>query len=188
MKKIGKYILWIVVTLVVLIDVLLTVYLLNYNQYNVAEFGNKTVLIMNGKLGVEDFKKGDLVVVNKTANKEIRTNDAIFFYYTGTNDQKDVVYYSKVKMVNSNPNGDNTFIMPVRSKSEKAGDQSMDYLLAQENVIGRADDVKVYPAIGAVIGLLSSKWVFLFAVILPILVLFLYQLYLLLQELKRAKK
>lgn len=175
MKNIGKYIMWFFVAIVIIVDVLLTVYLLNYNQFNVAEFGKKTVLIMDGRLKIEDFKKGDFVLVNKTDSKEIRTGDYIFFYDTNSKD-RGVINYGKIKMVTVNTGTDNTYIM------------DNDYILGYDAVIGKSDDVAVYPVIGGIIGFLSSKWVFLFAIIMPILVLFLFQLYLLIQELKKAKK
>ena len=47
MKKILKYVLWVFIAIVIVIDISLTVYLLNYNQYNVAEFKDKSILIID---------------------------------------------------------------------------------------------------------------------------------------------
>ena len=172
MKKIGKTLLWIVVGFIIIVDIALTVYLLNYNQYNVAEFGDKSVLIMNKKLA--DYQDGDLLLVKKTENKEIKAGDNIFYY--DTTSLENLINYGRIIKVNDNPNGDNTFIM-----------ENSD-ILGYDTVIGADKDVKVYSGWGKIIGTLSSRWVFLFVIIVPILVLFLYQLYLLVQELKDYKK
>lgn len=174
MKKIGKIVLWVFVSLIVVIDVLLTVYLLHYNQFNVPVFGNKTVLIMDRDF--EGYKKGDLLLVSKTKDKDIRTGDYIFFYDTAN--LENVVNYGRVNMVHVNEKEElkNTYMM------------SNDYILGYESVIGSSKDVKVYAVWGTIIGTLASKWVFLFVVIMPLLIVFLYQLYLLIQDLKKAKK
>lgn len=171
MKKIGKGIFWAVVGLVLIMDVLLTVYLLNYNQFNVSVINNKSLLVMTNK--IENYDKGDLLVVSKTPDKEIRTGDYIFFYDTSSKEK--LINYGRVQMVNVNKDTPNTFMM------------DNNYILGYETVIGRNDDVKVYKNLGAIVGALSSKWVFLIAIIMPILILFLYQLYLLIQEIKKEK-
>ncbi len=172
MRKIGKMVLWVVVGFILVIDILLTVYLLNYNQFNVAEFGNKSILVMNKN--IENYQKGDLLIVKQTDNKDIRTGDYIFFYDTSS--KENIINYGRVMIVNSNPKGANSFIM------------DNDYLLGQDSIIGANNDVQIYPGWGSLVGFLSSRWVFLFVIIMPILVLFLYQLYLFVLELKKVKE
>ena len=172
MKNVGKVVMWIVVSFIIVVDIFLTVYLLNYNQYNVAVFGNKSVLIMNKDL--ENYKKGDLLVVKQTDNKKIRTGDYIFFYDTSS--KENLINYGKVVMVNSNKAKENTYLMDNK------------YILGYESVIGSYNDVQIYPGWGSIIGTLSSRWIFLLVIIMPILVLFLYQLYIFMLELKKVKK
>ena len=172
MKNLGKFVKWFIVGFIIVIDILLTVYLLNYNQYNVAVFGDKSILIMNKN--IENYKKGDLLVVKQTDNKKIRTGDYIFFYDTSS--KENLVNYGRVAMVNSNKNKQNTYLMDNK------------YILGYESVIGSYNDVEIYPGWGSIVGTLSSKWIFLLVIIMPILVLFLYQLYIFMLELKRVKK
>jgi len=171
MKKILKYVLWIFIAIIILIDIVLTVYLLNYNQYNVAEFGDKSILIMDKK--IDKFEKGDLLIVKKNENKEFKVGDNVFFYDTVS--KETIVNFGKINEVNDNKEKENTFIM------------SNDYLLSDESIIGKADTAKVYSKWGSIIGFITSRWVFLIFVIIPILVLFLYQLYLLILEIKKAR-
>lgn len=172
MKKIIKTILWLVVALMLIIDVALTLYLLHYNKYNVSVIGETSLLIMNNK--IDKFEKGDLLLVKKTPNSELKVGDHIFFY--DTTEKEVVVNYGKINEVNENPGLDSVFVM-----NEK-------YLLGYDNVIGKGETATVYSGIGSIIGVLASRWVFLIVIILPITVLFLFQLYLLLNEIKKAKK
>lgn len=167
-----KILFWTFIGIVLVLDVLLTIYLLSYNQYNVSAFGDKTLLVMTTKLS--DYNKGDLLLITKVPNSEFKVGDQIFFY--DTTSKESVVNYGKINKVNENPKATNSFIM------------SNDFLLSDENVIGKSDNVKVFAGMGAILGFISSKWVFLFIVIVPILILFLYELYLLIDELKKAKK
>lgn len=182
MKKIGKFVLWTIVAIVIVVDVLLTVYLLNFNQFNVAEFGDKSILIMTSD--IDNYKKGDLLVVKKTNN--INTGDSIFFYNTST--KESIVSYSRVDMVNTNVGSENTYMVKINPTNATINSTALDFIVGHDLVIGAKDDVKVYAGLGTIVGTLSSRWVFLFAIIMPILVLFLYQLYLLIQELKKVKK
>lgn len=171
MKKILKYVLWVFIAIVIVIDISLTVYLLNYNQYNVAEFKDKSILIIDKK--IDRFEKGDLVVVKKTPNKDFKVGDNVFFY--DTDPKATIVNFGKINEVNDNKELNNTFMM------------SNDYILSDESIIGKADTAKIYHKWGSVLGFITSRWVFLIFVIIPILVLFLYQLYLLILEIKKAK-
>ena len=64
----------------VVVAVFVTICLLEYNNYNVTEFGDYSlVIIPSGEVGA-GFKKGDLVIVNKKA--EVNVGQKVFFYNT----------------------------------------------------------------------------------------------------------
>ncbi len=172
MKKIRKIFFWTFIAFVLILDILLTMYLLSYNEYNVSVLNNKTLIVMNSKIG--DYKKGDLLVVTKNPNKEYKVGDQIFFY--DVTSKESIINYGKINAVNVNTAGLNSFIM------------SDSFLLTDQYLIGKEDATVVYAGVGSIIGLLASRWVFLFLVIVPILILFIYQLYLFFNELKKAKK
>ena len=171
MKKILKYVMWFFIAIVITIDIGLTIYLLNYNQYNVAEFGDKSILVMTKK--IDNFEKGDLLLVKKNKNDEYKVGDYVFFYDTIS--KESVVNYGKINAVNDNKDKPNSFIM------------SNNYLLSDENIIGKGETSKTYSGWGSIIGFVTSRWIFLIFIIVPILILFLYQLYLLILEIKKAK-
>ncbi|MDD3995534.1 MAG: hypothetical protein PHC42_02410 [Bacilli bacterium] len=172
MKKIIKIILWLFVGLMLIVDVSLTLYLLHYNEYNVSVIGDTSLLIMNDK--IDKFEKGDLVLVKKNPNSDYKVGDRVFFY--DNSGKEIVVNYGKINEVDENPGLDSVFVM------------NDNYLLGYDNVIGNSETAVVYSGVGSLIGLLASRWVFLIVIILPITILFLFQLYLLLNEIKKAKK
>ena len=45
------------------IAITLTVFLLNYNKYNITELNNKSLIIVRDEELKPDFQKGDLVIV-----------------------------------------------------------------------------------------------------------------------------
>ena len=63
-----------------------------------------------------------------------------------------------------------------------------DYEYSSEYVIGSAKDVKIYHNLGGVLALLESRWIFLLVIILPVLFIFLYELYEFILEVKRSLK
>lgn len=172
MKKGLKGLLFLVIGVVIVLDVVLTIYLLNYNKYNVSVFGKKSLLIMTKKL--ENFEKDDLLIVEKAEDSEYKVGDHVFFYDTSS--KESIVNYGKINKIDENEGLDNTFVM------------NDNFLLSYENIIGKSETVKVYSGLGGLLGLLASRWVFLIVIILPITVLFMYQLYLLILEVKKSKK
>jgi len=169
MKKVLKIILGILVVPYVLMVIVLTIFLLNYNDYRLTELGDKTLLIVRDD-ELEGFKKGELVVIPRSENKDINPGDDIFFYE---------VY------------GPEFSIRLGRVESKQDDDQQMttlrmpgEYDLLSSNVIGRVDDSTTYSGIGGVLSFLQSRWGFLFIVILPVLVAFIWGIYSFVKEIK----
>ena len=73
MKKIAINIF---ICLYVLLTILITYCLLSYNDYNIAELKNKTLLIFENK--ENNYKKSDLLIVKK--NSDITKGEQIFYY------------------------------------------------------------------------------------------------------------
>ena len=172
MKKIGKILLGILISIYLVVVIFLTVCLLNYNKFNVTELGSKTLLIMDQDLG--EYKKGDLLIVYKNPNTEINSNDYVFFYdSTGT---ELVISYGKV--------------VSREIVTDKEATITMDgnYKISSEYVIGKESTMKQYKGIGKYLSFLESRWGFLFVVILPIMLGFIYEIYQLIIELKGSKE
>ena len=80
MKKVLKVIGIIFASIYAVVAITLTVFLLNYNKYNITEINNKSLIIVRDEELKPDFQKGDLVIVNRDANRDIKVGDKIFFY------------------------------------------------------------------------------------------------------------
>lgn len=80
MKKVLKIIGGVFILVYAVIAIVLTVCLLNYNDYNITEFKDKSLIIVQDDELRPDFNDGDLVIVYKNKNSDIKVGDKIFFY------------------------------------------------------------------------------------------------------------
>ena len=58
--------------------------------------------------------------------------------------------------------------------------------LSSQYIIGPAESADVIPGVGSVLGILQSKWGFLFLIVLPSLLAFIYQIGVVVSELKNS--
>lgn len=158
--------LWhVVIILHVLVAVFITLCLLMYNEYNVTEFGNK-VLVMVENDSTNEFNKGDLIIVTK--NEDYDKDDSVFYYVS-----RDKNYFINYGMI-EDENSDSVVIQ--------------NDVIDKDYVIGVSKNVTVIPLVGSILSLLESKWGYLCVIILPILIAFLYEVYSIIRELKGKSK
>lgn len=174
MKEVLKIIGGIFLAAYVVVAIVLTVLLLNYNKYNVTEINGNTFIIVKDEELKPSFQKGDLVIVKRNAMKEVEIGDKIFFYD---------IYEGNVS-VN---------LGTVVNKEEVTRKETRfivdgDYAIPPEDFIGKASTSKVYSNWGLVISILESRFVFLFLIIFPILMLFIYEVSVLIREIKSPKE
>ena len=79
----------------VLLSVFITLCLLMYNEYNVTEFGNK-VLVMVENDSTKEFNKGDLIIATK--NKKYDKDDYVFYYVS--REKNYFINYGKIESKN----------------------------------------------------------------------------------------
>ena len=63
MKKVLKVIGIIFASIYAVVAITLTVFLLNYNKYNITEINNKSLIIVRDEELKPDFQKGDLGIL-----------------------------------------------------------------------------------------------------------------------------
>lgn len=170
MKKVIKILGIIFLTIYAAIAVTLTVFLLNYNKYNITEIKDKSLIIVRDDELKPNYQKGDLVIVTKTPNNEIKIGDKIFFY----DNYQETVSVNLGTVINKE----------IINKDETTFTMDGDYALSSEYVIGAAKTSKTYHTLGSILSILESKFGFLFIIIFPILVLFIYEVYAVIKELK----
>lgn len=149
----------------VLLSVFITLCLLMYNEYNVTEFGNK-VLVMVENDSTKEFNKGDLIIATK--NKKYDKDDYVFYYVS--REKNYFINYGKIESKNDDS---------VTIKND---------VVDKKYVIGDAKNVTVIPLLGSILALLESQWGYLCIIILPILIAFLFEIYSIIKELKGKNK
>lgn len=153
------------------IAIFVTVCLLSFNEFKVTEFGTKTLILVTDE-GLEPrFKKGDLVIVDK--KNDILTNRKAFFYNSG--DMKIDIKMGTVEAIEKVTPTETTYTF------EGSLRKSSQYM------IGSAEGAEVIPAVGGILAVLESKWGFLFLIVMPSLLAFIYQISVVIQELKDSK-
>lgn len=144
----------------------ITILLLNYNKYGLTQFGNTTLVMVKDDITSETLKKGDLVFVKSKKITDLEAGNEIFVYrIVGSN--KVTVELGKVGQIY--PDED--------AVSFENGD-----IFSKEFVIGTPD--KVYNKIGTYLSIVESKWGFLFLILVPCLLIFIYEIYALIVEIK----
>ena len=166
LKLIKKIIIGILAVIFFGFAIGMTVLLLNVNRYGVSEFGDTSLVIIKERISSENFKKGDLVLVEKQHISTISVGDEIFAYQVDPR---------------GNVRIDLGIVGQVHSEEdaivyENGATYSMEF------VIGKS--AKVYEKIGTYLAIILSRWGFLFMILVPSFLIFIYQIYALIVEIK----
>ena len=176
MKRFLKILGVIILVPYVLVALTITIFLLNYNDYGVTEIGGKSLIIVNDDELAPNYKKGDLVVVKNANNDEINAGDYIFFYEESREKKTIIINLGRVISKKKVTETETTY------KLEGDVDYSSEY------VIGTTRDAKAYSSLGSIIAALELRWVFLLFIIIPLLFIFLYEIYEFVIEVKKNMK
>ena len=146
---------------------------MSYNDYKVTEFGKYTLLPVVDDYLEPDYKVGDLLIIEKNDLDDVKLGDIIFYYRTARG----------ITTVNYSPVIELERVTDTETTFTAVGDVRF----SSSYFMGKADTIKVIPQLGKVIGLLQSKWGFLFLGVFPSLLAFLYTLYSVVAEVKNDK-
>lgn len=171
MKKVVKIFGLLIVAVYMVVAVFLTVCLLNYNKYHITELGKKSLIIVSDDDLEPKYVKNDLVVVYKNNNEDIKSGDYVFFY----NAYQNQVSVNLGKIIKSTRVNEKEYTYTLEGNLE----------ISSQYVIGKSETSKAYSNMGLVLKVLESRLGFLLIIILPILVLFIYQIYAVILEIKR---
>ena len=174
MKKIGKVLIDIVITLWFFVAVFVSVCLLSYNDYKTTVLGNNTLIIVDNDELEPNFNEGDLVIVKRNSDKNINKGDKVF-YYNSSKTSSIFILTGEVNDKETVSNFETTYTI----NEEK---------VSGEYVIGKFDTAKTFKGLGIVLGILTSKWGFLFLIILPTLFAVVYEIMMIIAAIKENKK
>ena len=170
--SIGKFLLYIFEFIVIIYVIVITTFLLFRNKYGYTEVGNTTFVPLKIDTAeyIKDGKEGNLLVVKNTPN--LKEGDLIYYYTT-----EDERYVVKSDYIKSIFNGDGNKLYTL---NDEAGST-----VVSTRVLGKY--ANQYSGFGTIFSILTSKFGFLLLVLLPIMCIFIYQLYSLIMVLKYEK-
>lgn len=168
--------LWGLVEIIIIIYVIcITACLLSTNKFGFTQFGNTTLLTISSHMEqfLPESKEHDLIIV-KNKPEDIVVGDKIYYYSTA--DNKYIVKTAHVKEIVSQDGSTALYKLDDETSST----------IATTRVIGKYS--AIYHNIGGVLDILESKLGFLLLVILPILLIFMYQVYALIIVIKYGEE
>ena len=165
-KKIKSFITGVLMLIFFAFALSMTILLLNYNKFGLTQFGDTTFVIINDMISSETFKKGDLVLVKNQKLTDLKLGDEIFVYRINSNGSVSIEV-GKVGEI----------YLEEDAVAFENGD-----IFSTQFIIGTAD--KIYNEIGTYLSIIESKWGFLFIVLVPCLLIFIYEIYALIVEIK----
>ena len=166
LKLIKKIFAYVFVTVFFAFAITMTILLLNYNKYGVTQFGDTSLIIVNGDISSDKYKKGDLVFVEEKKLRNLNVGDEIFTYRLE---------------VDGTPSIELGTIGQIYEKDNAIAFENGD-TFDMEFVIGIANSKM--DGIGTYLSIIESKWGFLFIVLVPSFLIFVYQIYALIIEIK----
>lgn len=163
-KKIMKWVWGIFEAIVIVYVIFITTCILFRNKYGYTDFFEKYTLVTvneNSQRFVPAHDAGDLLVIK---NQQFSIDKGTVIYYYATINDEYVVRSGVVESVT----GDEVSALYVLNDEDKTS-------VSNTRVIGK--EVSIHPGKGAILDILESRVGFLFFVLLPILVIFIYQVY-----------
>ncbi len=144
----------------------MTILLLNQNDYGVTEIGGNSIVVIDDQISSDKYQKGDLVIVKKTNFDGLNVGDEVFTYRNVNNTS----YQITIGTIGELYPDDQQLAF------ENGDGFSIDF------VLGKATDI--YEGLGTIYSLIQSRWGFLFIVLVPCFLIFIYEIYALIVEIK----
>lgn len=170
MKKVLKIVLGIVICLYLVIAAISTGFLLKRNEYNVTKFFDYSLFIVDDDSLGEEYPKESLLAIKDVANEDISIGDYVFYYDTYSTDK--VIRFDKVTKKENITDAETTYT--IRDNN----------LVSSQYIIGTKESTSTFTFLGKVMNVLQSKWGFLFIIVFPIFLAFIYELYAIVKEIK----
>ncbi|MDD4035910.1 MAG: hypothetical protein PHS45_01110 [Bacilli bacterium] len=165
-RFIKKIIIGILVAAFFAFAISMTILLLSRNDYGITQIDDTSLVFIKKEVSSDKYKKGDLVLIESKKLNEVNIGDELFIYQLDSTGKVSI----DVGVVGEiHPEYD-------AISFENGSTYEMQF------VIGKTD--KVYNKIGAYLSVILSRWGFLFMILVPSFLIFVYQLYALIVEIK----
>ncbi len=162
MKKFLSGVWGVLEVLIIIYVIIITSCILCRNKYGYTQFGNYTVVSVDKVIAkhLDVVNQGDLFIVKNS--DDINKGDIIYYYVPANTE-----YYINSTSVKSSEDMDDVIIYKT-TNTEKPS-------VASNRVLGKY--TTTYSGLGRVLDVLESRLGFLFLVLLPIMLVFIYQVY-----------
>lgn len=157
----------IVIIIYFIITIFVTSLLLSYNDFNVAVFNGYSLVTKNNGKSL-DCDNSLLVIKN---SMDIKEDDNIYYYDTYDNSME--VKKGSVQMVE------------VVNDKEMTITLDDNKVISSEYVIGTVNNTYKYAYLGTLYSLFTSRMGFLFIIIFPMAIAFIYEIYAIMREFKK---
>ena len=153
-----------------IIAITVTVLLLSFNDYNCSEIGGYTVYIVNDDSLEPTYKRGSILLIQKSSDRNIQVGEELFFYNVINTQEYEVVQRTLLAKTQQGRH----ILYTVN------GEESY----SSEYCIGKVGNTIVIEGWGTLLAILESKWGYLFCIVIVSLLLFLQEVFDLIMEIK----
>jgi len=162
MKKIGKILFGILEAAIIVYVLFVTTCLLCKNKYGYTQIENNTYAIVNEENEdyFKDFDLDDILVFSKVRYKDVEVGDKLYYYDT---EYQSYVIKEGVVFLKQGNSKRATYTLETKEN------------ISSDRIIGKYKTK--YAGLGKVFNVLTSRFGFLILVILPIFMIFVYQVY-----------
>lgn len=170
LQKIKSFFLGVLAVIFFAFALVMTILLLYRNEFGVTQFDKTSLIIINDDISSEVYKKGDLVLVKGQKIEQISVGDEIFAYSIDSDNQAHV----------------NLGIVGKIYEDEQAISYENGSTYSIDYIIGKTSEV--HPGVGTFLNIFQSQWGFLFLILVPGFLIFIYEVYALIVEIKYGEE
>ena len=176
MKKIlfSKQSIIISMTIYLMMICFFSILVISKNNYGVTQFGNRIFISASSNNKLYGYKEGDLIEIEKKNISELHDGDNVYIYKMQENEKKIDIINSQVQQVHAEY--PNSYVIL----------KNDNYRWEEKYIVGISRNI--YPKMGYVMTALTSSWVFFILFFIPAVIIFIYEIYTLINELKKLKK
>ncbi len=167
LKKLFQFMWDLVEVLIIIYVIFVTTCILSKNRYGYTNIFGYTLVSVHqeDEAYIKDSKAGNLLVVKNDGN--INKNQYVYYYYADVADPNNEKYVVRGAFVTDTIKGDGGELYSLKDKEDPK--------ISKARVLGNYSNQ--YAVIGGVLEFLETRLGFLFCVLLPIMIVFVYQIY-----------
>ena len=167
LKKLFQFMWDLVEVLIIIYVIFVTTCILSKNRYGYTNIFGYTLVSVHqeDEAYIKDSKAGNLLVVKNDGN--VNKNQYVYYYYADVADPNNEKYVVRGAFVTDTIKGDGGELYSLKDKEDPK--------ISKARVL--ANYSNQYAVIGGVLEFLETRLGFLFCVLLPIMIVFVYQIY-----------